>query len=368
MTDPRLLRSTESLLDSLQHHSFKLRQCLGKIDQEPQQYKELASLLRNLVCYAGKTEGIVWRLTERLNIGDLVHAIAYGQPVIPVSLQEHLRIAISYIQRTSAQTNKRSLKTIIKTEIAVQTQKRKLTYEKFIRLIAEEVGLSHEAEKLSPETVLLLEIAAPIVKFPQALLLLKNIGWLVVELAERVLESNSCNTFKRSPQDEDDGKLAIAVAVKYLAVPHSVVQVFRCESIVYAVSFVGFVTPDGLRLQITHGSTLLCVDIPCPSPCDELGTRLYVACYSSTVKKLKWLTPSASGLPVIVDLGWIDGSAFSTAIDSAQPGEGIIFSTLVVFSTLLSSVDLQRMCAAPPDSNLGLTIDSSEVPEYRDFP
>lgn len=186
----RVPKTLEQKLLDLDAQLFLLRGHLHKIGESHSHLKAISAGLRTLVCFSSRTEGLLWRLTDELGVDDRIFLHVPGKLKQDHPLARGLQFSIIPIQRGGRGDPHLtpyyySLKEVIKDSEALVAAGKPLTHEQLIKKVAEQMGMSHEADGLEPAIVNLKSIfiggVEPIV------LVLATDAELTLEIGERVL-------------------------------------------------------------------------------------------------------------------------------------------------------------------------------------
>jgi hypothetical protein len=187
----RLQKKQNRKLWDLDDHLYFLKETLAKLVAGDEAYlKPLAAELRVLVCEASRTEGLLWRIIDELQVPDTVHVH------LPCDLnREHpLAQGVQFIFYRISHGNSGgpgsvpadySLKEIIKECEALVVLETGYSHEKLIRAVAEQMGSAHEDEGVERHLVELSSII--VANRPVLVTLLMRDAELVLEVGERVL-------------------------------------------------------------------------------------------------------------------------------------------------------------------------------------
>lgn len=155
-TSSRFPRDFNDLIQALDDHVVVLRAALLRSRDEPAFMKTVASELRVLVCYASGTEGLLWRVCEKMQISDSVHVVDPGEIDLDHPLSRGLEFQVSPIRRPAElePCETISLKEIIKSFRAIyvaSVKDERITHEKLIRAVSEQIGGAHEDDGVTLE-------------------------------------------------------------------------------------------------------------------------------------------------------------------------------------------------------------------------
>jgi hypothetical protein len=178
-------------LRDLDDHLYFLKESLAKLTAGDEAYiKPLTTELRVLVCMASRTEGLLWRIVDELQINDAVHVHLAGNLDRDHPLALGLQFAFNPIC-CAGQGNPQltpehySLKKIIKECEALVVSGTGYTHENLIRAVAEQMGSAHEDDGVEPH---LIELSKTIISNQPVLnSVLMSDANFVLEVGERAL-------------------------------------------------------------------------------------------------------------------------------------------------------------------------------------
>jgi hypothetical protein len=157
-TSPKVARSIAELLDALDDHLYLLRVNLRDHNAgEPAHLRVIAAELRVLVCMSGGTEGLIYRLADRLGVTDDVELDlppkftradpANKMQYIPLFLSiRHPEPVFDFLLRANY-----SLKEVLKGRVAIVMGQNLLTYDVVIKNVAQQIGTAHEDDAISAD-------------------------------------------------------------------------------------------------------------------------------------------------------------------------------------------------------------------------
>src|SRR5215813_7354210 len=191
---PRIPKELGRQVRELDDHLQFLRLDLASLANDAAYIKRVATELRVLVCKASRTEGLLWRLLNLLGVDDGVHVHVPGNVKPDHPLARGLSICVAPIQRPTPALEKHrrieihSLRQLIEEAEAIWVLGMKsYTYEKLIRVVAEQPGSAHEDPGVEPglsaaESVLISGTEA----YAPALVIAAH---LTLEVGERLIEA-----------------------------------------------------------------------------------------------------------------------------------------------------------------------------------
>ena len=188
---PRIPKTFTKKLRDLEDHLFLLHEALSMlVSGQTAFFKSLAAELRVLVCFSSRTEGLLWRLVDELNIPNPVHVHLAGNIKRDHPLAKKLNFAFVPVLRAGLGDPRLppalySLRNIIKDCEALYISGRGITHEDLIKAVAQQMGSAHEDEGVESYLV---ELSDVLLSNQQPLVqVLTSDASLVLEVGDRVL-------------------------------------------------------------------------------------------------------------------------------------------------------------------------------------
>lgn len=189
----RIPKTLERKLRDLEDHLYLLKDNLARLLGGDTAYlKPLVAELRVLVCEASRTEGLLWRLVDELQVSDEVHIHFAGNLNQDHRLAKGIEFFHVHIHRAGLGDPRLipvnySLRKIIKGSEAVFVLGKSYTHEKLIRALAEQMGAAHEDDGVELQLVKLSDSFLSNQSFLN--LVLESDADFIFEVGERVLSS-----------------------------------------------------------------------------------------------------------------------------------------------------------------------------------
>lgn len=204
---PKMKRIRKSLLEQLgdlDDHLYLLRKNLLELQKDEAHIKVIATELRLLVCLSSGTEGLLWRMVERMDVSDAVNLQLAGNidvnhpfaAKIPIPTFAFVPIQRAGLGHPDLPSHSYSLRKVIKYCDAIFVTGKGLTHEYLIKAIAQQIGSAHEdnAIELPLATLKAMFINGTKPYIP----ILTLVSELVLEVGERVLsKAEGSHGFKR---------------------------------------------------------------------------------------------------------------------------------------------------------------------------
>jgi hypothetical protein len=197
-------RISKSLLEqllALDDHLYLLRTNLLELRKDEAHIKIIAAELRVLVCLSSGTEGLLWRMVERIDASDAIELQLAGNVDANHPFANGLTLAFVPIQRAGLghpdlPARIYSLRKVVKNCDAIFVTGKGLTHEYLIKLIAQQIGSAHEDNAID---LPLATLKAMFINGTQPYIpILTLVSELVLEVGERVLiKAEISHGFKR---------------------------------------------------------------------------------------------------------------------------------------------------------------------------
>lgn len=151
---PRIERPLLEKLEALNDHLFLLRDAWHNLWRDDARLKSLASELRLLICKSSGTEGLLWRLTREMKVDEFVCVHIPGEVDPDHPLSNGLQLAHMPLYRGGKSdprvpVRQLSFRLLVKKCPAIFAEGEHITHENMISLIANQIGSSHETDKVS---------------------------------------------------------------------------------------------------------------------------------------------------------------------------------------------------------------------------
>jgi hypothetical protein len=369
---PRIAKTIEQKVRDLDAHLYLLRDNLHNLPNNVSHLKVVAAELRTLLCLSGGTEGLLWRLTEELNVDDHVDIHLLGNLIQDHPLARGLEFFVVPIQRAGKgdpriKPGKYSLRRVIKGSEALTAAGKRVTHEYLIKAVAQQMGTAHEDDGLEPALARLSAIFVNGV-MPFVCVLAMD-AELTLEIGEKVLEvAESQALLVRATHNQNYGNLSIAVRLQRTQHLLGRIEVFRFQSHISSVTIRGFVAPTGIVFEaVDRDSTVTEFTAPFPSDMKMDDDVVGVFSYCSSTRQVRTLTAAGAGSPVRCNLGWIHAAELH--LEEVCPDIKDMFKQrfLLSYDRLLSSRDVAEM-ANLPSSGYGLWKFNDELQAQGPFP
>jgi hypothetical protein len=351
---------------------YLLRQHLHKLRDSKSHLKVIAAELRTLVCKSGGTEGLLWRLTDELKVGDLVALHLPGKLIQDHPLVRGLEFMIVPIFREGKGDPRLipgnySFREVIKDAEALVALGKPLTHEYLIKAVAQQMGSAHEDDGLEPALVQLSAIFVDGVE-PYLSVLAMN-AELTLEVGERVLEvAESRGLLERPSHSHDYGNVSIVVRVCRKQHLVSRTRLFQAHSYTSEVTVIGLATPTGILFQLSKRKRPVGEFFaPYPESCNLGDEAIAVLSYCSRTAEVRTITADGPTAPERCRLGWVHASELVLEEISELRKELIEQRFLLTYERLLPTRDVLELLALPP-SGYGLWKRTDELQAQGAFP
>ena len=189
----RIPKTLNRRLHDLEEHLFLLQQSLRGLRKGQSAYlKSLSTELRVLVCFSSNTEGLLWQLTEELNIQDevFVHqpfkGVKKDHPLFSKNPLLFVPIVRAGMGDPRLPQVHLSLKEIIKNRMAVYIFGKSITHEQIIKAVSQQMGSAHEDKGVDPYIIELFDTIISNTHLASKILITDAL--LVLEIGIRVLD------------------------------------------------------------------------------------------------------------------------------------------------------------------------------------
>jgi hypothetical protein len=365
-------KSIEQKLLDLDAHMYLLRQHLHKLHDSKSHLKVIAAELRTLVCKSSGTEGLLWRLADELNVGDLVALHLPGKLKQDHPLVRGLEFMIVPVFRAGkgdprVVPGNYSFRAVIKDAEALVALGKPLTHEYLIKAVAQQMGTAHEDDGLEPALV---QLSAIFVNGVEPYLgVLAMDAELTLEVGERVLEAaETRGLLDRPSHSHDYGNVSVVVRVCRKQHLGSRVHLFRYHSYTSEATVIGLATPTGVLFQLSkRKQPIVELLAPYPKSCTLGEDAIAVLSYCSRTGEVRTITADGPTAPQLCKLGWVHASELALEEISELDKEIVEQRFLLTYERLLSTRDVLELLALPPNG-YGLWKHSDELQAQGAFP
>lgn len=188
----RISKTLLEHISALDDHLYLLRKNLQWLQKDQAHLKSIAAELRVLVCFSSKTEGLLWRIIERLDVSDAVELELAGNVNVNAPSMSSVSFAFLRFRRAGSEPSEippkwYSLRKVIKYCEAVFVEGKGITHENLIKAIAQQMGSAHEDNGID---LSLAALKAIFINGTQPYIsTLTLVSELVLEVGERVLST-----------------------------------------------------------------------------------------------------------------------------------------------------------------------------------
>jgi hypothetical protein len=160
---PRIERPLLEKVGALDDHLSLLRDARHNLSRDDALLKVLASELRLLICKSSGLEGLLWRLTRQMKVDESVYVHIPGEvnPDHPLSkgLQfMHMPLYRGGESDPRIPVGQLSFRLLVKKRTAIFVEGKRITHEDMIDFVANQIGSSHEGDKVSHDLHILRNI------------------------------------------------------------------------------------------------------------------------------------------------------------------------------------------------------------------
>lgn len=353
----RIPKTIERHLYDLDHHLFILREQFHRLTESESRLKVLAAELRVLLCKSSGTDGLLWRLAEKLKVNDQIDVQAFEGVNTDHPHARGLHFALIPFFRSGfgppdIPSVKISFEEIVKTFEAVFIGGKGLTHEYIIKAIAQQMGSAHEDEGLEPSLVGLNQIFINGVQ--PYIPILAHDAEFTLEIGERILEkAEQTTSFKRLSRDVAYGNVSVVLRISLKKEIVKSVPLFSFRSFISNARILALLTPQSIVYQLEKLGNL-CGELEGRFP-SEWGIGkdgLFVLSYCSSARKARILTNSKPQTPDYdCDFGWIHAGEMTIEKIEEESNDFCEVHFLALYEKLLSSGDAQGLLDLIPDES-----------------
>jgi hypothetical protein len=313
--DNRINKPLSRKLKDLEDHLFILRGQLHGLKHDAAHIKVIAGILRVLVCISSGTEGLLWRLIEEIDVSDKIRLHVSGPLKRDHPLARGLRLSVIPLYRPDAYLEKHlpsqtwSVRYVIKSLPAVHALGNSYTHEQIIKMVAEQSGLAHEDDGVSPALATMEEIMfnSQASYFP----VLRIIAEITLQLGERVIrEAERLGIYERH---RFSAPVSLSIHCILLQTPLVKVPVVKFESLIAEMSVEVLMMPKSFSFVVCREDTQS-FEVNTPFPCDwkEGEDAAFCLTYNHKLDRAQAISPQIWGASKEhCGLGYVGASDFS---------------------------------------------------------
>ncbi len=346
---PRIPRPLLEKIEALDDHLFLLREALHNLHHDDARLKTLASELRLLVCLSSGTEGLLWRLTKEMQIDDTVSVQSAGEEVDPDHL---LSVNLQFMKIPLCRAGngppeipvvQLSLSELIKSGCAFCVQGENLTHERTIGLVANQIGSSHESEKVSPKLQFLRQIL--INNKPSFFEVLALHADLTLEVGERVIsKAESTYDLKRKARSSC-GDWSLVVVAQLHASTDRTIHLASLESAIACVKLIITLGEGNIVYQFERsGKPLSPLTASIPSAWNSGKTAAFCLSYSSRHERARIIVNEV----IVPDVGFPLGFVDIREMGCPKMADSILSGIVLHFNRFLRPDEVKQLGASEP--------------------
>lgn len=218
-----------------------------------------------------------------------------------------------------------SLREYVKTYKALFFAGKGITWEKMIRIWAEQMGLSHESKDVDPQLVAMHQFPISIQAMRQALV---TITEFAIEIGERVLASaEAAHGYVRAIRSRH-GDFSVFAVLEVLEQPVGKFSIFSMKCPIVDASITCNILPSQVKYVVERGGQII-GELGLPLPSSERAA-IYSLQYSSNMRQIGMCTTDLVAEDnetkrAQCDMGWTEALEIRSPEVSDFP-EGIVFS------------------------------------------
>ena len=353
----RVARTTEELLEALDHHQYLLRNALYGLQEDLAHIKTLSTELRTLICESSGTEGLLWRLVDENNVSDVVdlhvaesvnrdHSLNRGRDIWQLPMR---RPGDGPPAPPLTQIRLRDVIKRCEAIYVAQVADRVFTHELLIGAIAGQMGGAHEAEGLDHSLVRLNSILVNHTHLYVGVLAFD--AELTLQIGERVLDhAERCRNFRRARRRATYGDVTLCVRFARSEIILGRVPIITMRSPVSEAEILFSAGPQSAVFTLTkRGVPVSELRAPYPAEWELYTDALFALSYSSAHRQVRTITnDQANGQPVDCDFGWLD--ARELHLEPHSGFDGLIIPQCVpLYERLLKPAECGELLRISPE-------------------
>ncbi len=369
----RTPKSLSHKLNDLDANLFTVREHWGKLGESASHLKVLSAELRTLVCLSSGTEGLLWRLVDKLKIDDRIFLHVPGDMIEDHPLAQGLQFFFVPIMRGGEGDPRLipylySLREVIKQRQAIFVGGNPFTHEYLIKAVAQQMGTAHEDDGLEQMLIDLGSVSVDGVKSYTQILAID--AELTLEIGERVLENaEKTQNYERITHKRNDGDISIVVSLCIKQKVFHIIPLFTFNSYIGDIVISASANPCGIEFSIKKHNEVV-GGLVAKYPDDYSSERhfVFVFSYSSTIKKARTIVDGTdSEITSLNNVGWVHAGGFTRSITDNNHSNFVKIYYKLVYERLLSSDDSMGLSELPPNG-YGLLRYSEELDKRGGFP
>lgn len=345
MGKKRISKSLLTQLSDLDDHLYLLRQHLLGLGEDQAYLKALSAELRVLVCFSGGTEGLLWRMVDRVNVPDAVELQLAGNVNVNHPLAAGLSLVFVPIQRAgfghpALPPNLYSLRKVIKRSEAVFVLGKGISHEHLIKAVAQQMGSAHEDNdiELSLATLNQMFINGTQPYIP----IFATDSQLVLQVGERVLSAAEGSLgFRRKVRGPEYGNFSVVLRMGYYEIPASKVMVVALRSFVAEVDLIISLNETEIVCEVRKGGKeVKTFGLKHPSNWEPKVDAVLIVSYSSKAKQVHAIVNGQSQDDGIsCEIGWVHAEDLVPTEIPKEKDYPVYRQFLFTYGRLLSSRD-----------------------------
>jgi hypothetical protein len=368
----RISKTLKQKLLDLDAHLFLLRTHLHKLKDNRSHIKVIAAELRTLICYSGKTEGLLWRLTDELKIDDRIKLHLPGKVNYENPLMQGLDFLILPLKRADKgapqiKAKRHSLRGIIKQSEAIVAIGKSITHEYIIKAVAQQIGTSHEDDGVEPALDSLAKISIDGVE-PYINVLAFD-AEMTLEVGERVLRAAEAKSLISRPvHNYNYGNLSIVLRFQKDCKLSSKLEILRLRSFISSIEIKSFATNDDVIFTAAKDKEqALSLSAPYQNK-DKSAQDVVVAfSYCSHARKARILSSTGADEIIECNLNWAHAPELTPEYINNTSTESHKLCSFYIFERLVSTKDIMEIAQLPSDG-YGIWKYSNEIEAAGPFP
>jgi len=346
----KVKKSVSGLVSNLDDHLYLSRLHRLALKDDLAHIKSLSAELRVLVCLSSGTEGLLWRVAEKLGVPDNVQLQIAGNVDKEHPFADGLELFFMPIKRAgyghpALPPGDYSLKKVLKNLEAVYIGGEGLTHEYLIKAVAQQMGSAHEDNGVEVPLVKLQKMFINGVQPYVSTLFVDS--EFALQIGERVLcvAERQVKGFKRKVRQEI-GDLSIAVRMGYSNMPDSKTKIIAARSFISEVEFVFSLDKEQIICDVLkRGIEEKTISLNYPQDWQPHEDIVIALLYSSQAREIHVMLSSGQREVVPSEIGWVYAEDLVYVDFTRYENYPVYRQFVFIYSRLLTSQDIEGLLA-----------------------
>jgi len=362
----RTPKPLETLIKSLDSHLFLIRRDIGNLGKTEASLKLITTELRTLICFSSGTEGLLWRLTEKLKISDLIKVVALNFDE-DNHLFQKLHFSAAPVGRVINDPRAPSpvvisFKKYINECDAIAFESKLYSHEKLIKSLCQQMGSAHEDDGI--EDFLLMAQSIKLNDREAYINSIRFAAELTLEVGQRVIDKALKNLgyLQNKHGDHNYGNISLVFSYPNTNLPVKNTTLFTWRSEVSNVTLTIQLSGNSIIFSfLKNGVEVSVLEHPINADKDY---SYHVLSYCSASKQARSLCDGyAYPLEEITNLGWVFPADGYLEVNQELRDKGVF----LVYNKLTSSDESSKLSKLPLNG-YGLWKSSEEISRKGAFP